>query len=327
MSEPALAARRHAASRYVDTLFDTAPGGSLVEVRFRAGAGMRQRFFEAGTSDRIVEAVLNLASNTDVFMGVLPRFRRRGRREDVVTEGRVLWADCDTPSSATELASFKPRPSMAVASGSGRHRHAYWLLREPADLDTIESLNRRLALALGADAGVVTKAQTILRPPGTVNMKHSPPAAVELIGVRESRQVTIDQLDRCLPRLRPKSRGGSRTRFTWPTEMDDPLQSVPPPVYFERLTGLQVGRSGKVRCPFHEDRTPSLHLYEDPTRGWYCFGCGRGGSIYDLAAMLWDRPTHGQGFVELRSELQARFIERESVIGSSVKHSRVSRND
>lgn len=311
MSTPPLAARRHAASRYVDTLFDLAPRGSLIEVRFRVGAGMRQRFFETGATDRIVEAVLGLASSNDVFVGVLPRLRRRGRREDVVKEGRVVWADCDTPSSATALASFKPRPSMAVASGSGRHRHAYWLLGEPADLDTIESLNRRMALALGADAGVVTKAQTILRPPGTVNMKHSPPARVELIGVRESRQVTIAQLDRWLPRLRSKSGGGNRPGLTWPTGMDDPLQSVPPPVYFERLTGLQVGRSGKVRCPFHDDRTPSLHLYEDPTRGWYCFGCGRGGSIYDLAALLWNRPTHGQDFVELRRELQARFAELE----------------
>lgn len=325
MSTTVLAARRHAAGRFVGVLFDEAPRGSLIEVRFRVGAGMRQRFFPSAETDRVVEAVLGLASGNDVFVGVLPRMRRRGRREDVVTEGRVVWADCDTPSSATTLASFKPRPSMAVASGSGRHRHAYWLLREPADLDTIESLNRRMALALGADAGVVTKAQTILRPPGTVNMKHSPPAAVELIGVRESRQVTSDQLDRWLPRLRPKSGGGNRARFTWSTEMDDPLQSVPPPVYFERLTGLQVGRSGKVRCPFHEDRTPSLHLYEDPTRGWYCFGCGRGGSIYDLAALLWDRPTHGQGFVELRRELQARFVEPEKVTGGSVKPSGVSR--
>jgi len=83
----------------------------------------------------------------------------------------------------------------------------------------------------------------------------------------------------------------------------DPLLLVPPPVYFERLTGLRVGRSGKLRCMFHDDQHPSLHVYPQPGRGWYCFGCGRGGSIYDLAALLSGRGTRGRDFVELRREL------------------------
>jgi hypothetical protein len=84
----------------------------------------------------------------------------------------------------------------------------------------------------------------------------------------------------------------------------DPLLSVPPPVYFERLTGLRVGRSGKLRCLFHDDRSPSLHVYPEAGRGWYCFGCGRGGSVYDLAALLWGRDTRGGDFLELRRELE-----------------------
>jgi DNA primase len=73
----------------------------------------------------------------------------------------------------------------------------------------------------------------------------------------------------------------------------------------ERLTGQRVGRSRKVRCPFHEDRTPSLHVFAEPERGWYCFGCGRGGSIYDLAALLWRRETRGGDFLRVRRELEA----------------------
>jgi DNA primase len=84
----------------------------------------------------------------------------------------------------------------------------------------------------------------------------------------------------------------------------DPLRLVPPPVYFERLTGLRVGRSGKLHCLFHDDRSPSLHVYPEPDRGWYCFGCGRGGSVFDLAALLWGRETRGQDFLELRRELE-----------------------
>lgn len=39
----------------------------------------------------------------------------------------------------------------------------------------------------------------------------------------------------------------------------DPLLAIAPGVYVEALTGLTAGRDGKVRCPFHQDRSPSLH--------------------------------------------------------------------
>jgi hypothetical protein len=90
-----------------------------------------------------------------------------------------------------------------------------------------------------------------------------------------------------------------------PDASSDPLRVVPPPVYFELLTGLRVGRSGKLHCLFHDDRSPSLHVYPDAGRGWYCFGCGRGGSIFDLAALLSGRETHGRDFIQLRRELEA----------------------
>ena len=34
-------------------------------------------------------------------------------------------------------------------------------------------------------------------------------------------------------------------------------------------------------CPFHADTKPSLTVWRDPQRGWYCFGCGRGGSVFE----------------------------------------------
>jgi len=297
---------RDAASRYVEALFGSAPAGGLVEVRFRVASGMRQRFFPVGASLTVVDAALALAARTDVFVGVLPRVRRRGRLEDVVERGGVVWADCDAPGSATVLRSFEPRPSMVVASGSGRHRHAYWLLKEPVDVGWIERLNRRLALALGADAGVVTKAHTILRLAGSLNWKHRPPAPVRLLGLREHHRVSAEELDGQLPSERPRIQDGTRAgRQRFRATAVDTLHSVPPPVYFEQLTGIRVGRSGKVRCPFHEDRTPSVHVYDDPERGWYCFGCGRGGSIYDLASLLWKRPARGRDFIELRRELES----------------------
>jgi DNA primase len=66
-------------------------------------------------------------------------------------------------------------------------------------------------------------------------------------------------------------------------------------------SGLQPTRSGRVNCPFHEDRTPSLQLYEDGS--FYCFGCDRGGTIYDFAARLWGIGTERREFLELRARL------------------------
>ncbi len=41
------------------------------------------------------------------------------------------------------------------------------------------------------------------------------------------------------------------------------------------------GRYYKGLCPFHQEKTPSLHV--DPERGlFHCFGCGQGGDIFDF---------------------------------------------
>ncbi len=41
------------------------------------------------------------------------------------------------------------------------------------------------------------------------------------------------------------------------------------------------GRYYKGLCPFHQEKTPSFHV--DPERGlFHCFGCGRGGDIFDF---------------------------------------------
>ena len=50
-----------------------------------------------------------------------------------------------------------------------------------------------------------------------------------------------------------------------------------------KMYGLQPNRHGMVRCPFHDDRHPSLKLNEDY---FYCFGCGATGDVIDLTARL-----------------------------------------
>jgi len=89
---------------------------------------------------------------------------------------------------------------------------------------------------------------------------------------------------------------------------DDALLAIAPEDYVRRLLGVEVPRHRKVRCPFHEDRHASLHVYETAERGWYCFGaCRRGGTIYDLAAPLYGYAARGEDFLRLRTELRRLF--------------------
>ena len=50
-----------------------------------------------------------------------------------------------------------------------------------------------------------------------------------------------------------------------------------------RFYGLQINRSGMAFCPFHEERTPSLKVYDDH---FYCFGCGATGDCTGFVAKL-----------------------------------------
>lgn len=120
----------------------------------------------------------------------------------------------------------------------------------------------------------------------------------------DKRRVDAEDLDRCLPALAARPDVAPR-RAPRSAVGEDGLLALSPRVYVEHLTGRRVGRSGKVRCPFHDDAKPSLHVYETAAEGWYCFGCGRGGSIYDFAALLLDRGTRGEEFIALRRELAA----------------------
>lgn len=62
------------------------------------------------------------------------------------------------------------------------------------------------------------------------------------------------------------------------------VQSITMKQVAERY-GFEVNKANKIVCPFHNDTHPSLHIYPD-NRGWYCFVCGKGGSIIDFVAKL-----------------------------------------
>ena len=50
-----------------------------------------------------------------------------------------------------------------------------------------------------------------------------------------------------------------------------------------RFYGLEMNRAGMACCPFHDDKTPSLKVYDDH---FYCFGCGATGDQTGFVAKL-----------------------------------------
>jgi len=52
--------------------------------------------------------------------------------------------------------------------------------------------------------------------------------------------------------------------------------------------GLKVSRSSMACCPFHDDRHPSLRLYDDH---FYCFACNAHGDVIDMTSKLLSVPV------------------------------------
>jgi len=55
-----------------------------------------------------------------------------------------------------------------------------------------------------------------------------------------------------------------------------------------RYTAMErAGSNGRYRglCPLHTEKTPSFFVYSQAER-WYCFGCGKGGDVFDLVGAI-----------------------------------------
>lgn len=308
---------------YLGALYGDCPEG-FVEIahRFeragRQGAMHRGRtglFLPAADLEGIAREITSLALTRHVWVGVAPRrphpeTGELGGTSAHVAPARVLWIDCDSATGRfplEHLRRFRPEPHLIVSSGGGYH--AYWLLRDAIDDPArLRDANERLAQAIDGDLQSADAAR-ILRPPGTLNYKskYGRPRPVELVFAAEHPRYLAEEVvgalapRRATQRRRP-NRGGSHRPA-------DPLRQIPPSVYFAALTGLEPSREGKVCCPLraHVDPGPSCHVYESAGEGWYCFGCGRGGDIYELAGELWGLRREGREFLELRDLLAKRF--------------------
>jgi len=266
---------------------------------------MRRWFMPAQDLAGTARLISRLAPIADVYVGVALRDGaiHGGRR--AISGSHLLYIECDDRHTADRIAGFDCPPTLEVLSGTPGHLHLYWQLTGRATSAQVEDGNRRLARRLGADLASVDIAR-ILRPPGTLNHKHNPPRPVTLTVHRAGTRYSLAELTDELPEDPHAARAASRQSRLAASRLDRGLLAIPAADYVRVLAGLAPDRSGKVRCPFHPDRTPSLQLYEDG--GFYCFGCRRGGTIFDFAAHLWGITPRQQGFIELRSRLATTFV-------------------
>ncbi|MFZ1996730.1 MAG: CHC2 zinc finger domain-containing protein [Solirubrobacteraceae bacterium] len=289
--------------RYLRMIVGDRRSDEFLEIRYGTGdGGMRRRFISVQRPHAAARAIRSLSSRTDVYCGVVLRAYRAGGR-DAVSRSHLAFVEIDAPDALDRLHRFARAPTMIVSSGTSGHAHAYWTLRTRVGVAELEQVNRTLASHLGADLAS-TDAARILRPAGTLSYKHRPPARVDLLHLDAGLRYELPELVDGLASARSQRPAAGRERSAH-TQLDELLLTIPATTYVRELTGLEPHGNGKVSCPFHEDDTPSLHLYTDGT--FYCYGCAAGGSIYDFASHLWSLDTKGRGFLELRARLASSF--------------------
>jgi hypothetical protein len=244
----------------------------------------------------------------EVFATPLPRERAEPGKRAVVA-GSVVWVDLDGADGNGLREIGRLKPHLWVASGAGQH--LYWRLADELPPVEVEELNRRLCHRLGGDPACCEYGR-IMRLPGTFNQRRGQWCRI----VRADRSrvpVEPEAIRAALPDPEPPRALSRNGRPAQGSPMaDDELQLIAPPVYFLALCGLrvQVG-GGMVKCPLpdHDDAYASCQVFGEADQGWWCFGCARGGRIYDLASLMsggaWGRELRGEAFRSVKEMVAA----------------------
>jgi hypothetical protein len=299
---------------YLRMLASESQPSQFFDLRYAPPGGvMRQRFVSVLRVHQLAGRITALAGHADVYVGVALRDRAHGDKS-AISGSHMLYIECDDPGARERVKDFACSPSMIVASGSPGHLHVYWRLRERASSAQVESTNRRLAVLLEGEPGCADIVR-VLRPPTSLNQKHTPPVAVRLLQHKPNARHALPELTASLPRDPQPTRSCARRASPRRVDrgaLDRELLAIPATEYVRVVANLTPNRAGKVLCPFHQESRPSLQLYPDGT--FYCFGrhskdraCRKGGTIFDFAAASWGLATRGNDFLELRQRLATTF--------------------
>ena len=148
----------------------------------------------------------------DIYFGVHPSKVRKGPKEATeiidIEAINCLYADIDAHDyedkslAAKHVKQLTPKPSVIIDSGGGYH--CYWLLDEPFILNTelkrdiASKIQKQWVMYVGGDLAVHDLAR-ILRLPGTMNYKYTPPRPVTEAYSDLNLQYSLTELEDYLP--------------------------------------------------------------------------------------------------------------------------------
>ena len=321
------------------------PRGARLDGDLRVARWARENFHDPADHAAILTHVQHHAGRgQELFCGIVPKTEPQPRKE-AAQAGRVVWVDIDRKSpapspgleeieqlldagevctdalvAAARLLALPARPHLVTLSGSGG-AHGYWRVEQTLEAEWIERANVRLIHHLGDGADYASYDRNrFMRVPGTRNFKSGRYCQVVYADLT-SRAYDARDLVGGLPdppaddprapkRIRRREMAPSPRR----SAISDPVDRWTPREYFAQLCGItEPDRDGKARCPLpdHDDPRASLWIGDTPEQGWFCFGCSRGGRIFDLASLLiggpWGLDLRGDAFRAARAELERRL--------------------
>lgn len=282
----------------------------LIEVAYARRQPGKRAIFESRSEPKLyphitdIERIVTLvadgrAARKEVYLGAVLRTAPKGTRE-AAGDSHLVWLDIDKPGELHRLWAWHSPPHLVVSSGRGVHafmRLARALPAHPPQHEYIERANLRLSYQLAGDIQLRFR-NCLLRAPGSINPKNGNWCHV-LFADLQRQPYDARTLIRPLPEPpeeflgRPAKRRapGRSGAIAAHLHDEDPARCIAPRDYFRVLASRDPGEYRFIQCPnpAHkggEERTPSCEVFDTPHEGWHCWGCGAGGSIYDLAGVM-----------------------------------------
>jgi hypothetical protein len=186
---------------FLGVLFPTRSGF----LELRALPSRARIFVRAANPAALLARFLQQHADENCYVGAATRRTMDNGTAENCHELWTLYIDIDFAHVAEavaleRLARFPVPASVIVRTGGGVH--AYWALKEPFllpdEAEAAASVLRRLAQHFESDPAVAETAR-VLRVPGTMNIKYTPPRPVELIPITPGLRVNVSEVLEWLP--------------------------------------------------------------------------------------------------------------------------------